>query len=248
MKKEFLTGGWRQTSAFSVVLGLGTVKSADNIFLWGLILSNILDKSVIWIARAHTGSVTFFEAGAKFNILWNCESDTFLIPSLHHIGSRRASIVTIRHQIDSKNISDFYKIQTGRKSGSDAGDVKEEGGSLTELLIRPQTRHKHKRGAGPAVHSYEVFVIFTCKTRLYFQRCVFFGGGGSGGLFLRVFSVSTFDSSAFVQTLLLFFPWSLMKNVLSKRSTILSFKNIDEAYSSLTGWHFKTGQTGFYRE
>lgn len=189
MKKEFLTGGWRQTSAFSVVLGLGTVKSADNIFLWGLILSNILDKSVIRIAHTHTGSVTFFEAGAKFNILWNCESDTFLIPSLHHIGSRRASIVTIRHQIDSKNISDFYKIQTGRKSGSDAGDVKEEGGSLTELLIRPQTRHKHTSAGLVQLCIHTKFLLYLHVKPDYISSGVFFWGGVQEGCFY-VFSPS----------------------------------------------------------
>lgn len=56
----------------------------------------------------------------------------------------------------------------------------------------------------------------------YVSSGVFFGGG-SGGIFLSVFPVSTFDSSAFVQTLLLFSAvFDEECTVLSKQSTILS--------------------------
>lgn len=81
---------------------------------------------------------------------------------------------------------------------------------------------------------------FRCKTRLCFQRCVFWGSGG----FRSVFSVSTLDSSAFVQTLLLFFCGSWWRMYYPNEAQFWVPKT-DETYSSLMGGHFKLDRLVF---
>lgn len=166
------------------------------------------------------------------------------------VAANGASILTISHQTNSRmsaTLTNPDQIQINKNSRA-ASDGKKESGSLTELLIRSETlprerTHKYRSEAGPAVHSYEVFVIFTCKTRLCFQWCVFLGFRRAVS---KCFPCQCIQFLCICSDFVALFLWSLVKNVrYYPNEAQFWVPKKHETYSSLMGWHFKLDKLVF---
>lgn len=121
-----------------------------------------LFSPVFWTKVSSGASVTFPKQELHLMYYEIASQTLLLILFSHHIGSKRASIQMVSHQSNSKMSATFPNPDSQQKQQS-CHWWKKESGSLTELLIQPETltwerTHKHKSGAAPAVHSYEVFV------------------------------------------------------------------------------------------
>lgn len=143
------------------------------------------------------------------------------------------------------------QIQTGRNNSSDASDVKEEGGSRTGLLIRPQTftrrcAHTHTSAGLVQLCIQMKLLLYLHVKPDYISSGVFFGGVQEGCFY--VFSPSVHSSRLRLFRLCCFFSVVFDEEcIIQKRSTILSFKNRRNIFL-IDGATFQTGQTGFYRE